>query len=461
MPLPCRFSEGQGESVASMRVILIAIGSLGDTLPFIALGRSLLRRGHEVILGGNSHFAGVIEKHGLQFAEIFPAEDYRRFLEHYRTWSLRESVAEGTRLMRAWMEKSHELIVRKTVPGMTVVASVGCAFGARIAQETHGIPLATVHLQPMWMRSVHDGTCLPPWFPPSFFRAVEGTVDLLIDRGLGEVTNGYRASFGLRPVKRLMRSWWHSPQMVLNLFPAWFSAPQPDWPANSICAGFPRTDDLHDEHSELVEHFLDGGDRPIVFAQSSIGADEEFFAIGREISRKLGRRAIFVMPNGSRGERSEEFLQVPFLRLDRVLSRCAALVHHGGIGTIASALTAGVCQITIPTLPDQIDNSRRLRRLGVAEMFRRKDYSAARGAKVLGRLLTSDETRDRCRLFAERAAADDGLARACDSLESLMSVSLSSGIVATPSGDPAHVQAAAKVLPDGNLVAKVDKHGEC
>ncbi|MFO0946243.1 MAG: glycosyltransferase [Planctomycetota bacterium] len=448
---------GVGATGGSMRVILIAIGSLGDTLPFLALGKALLRRGHEVILGGNSHYANVVERHGLQFEEVFSAEDYQGFLENYRRWTLRESVDEGTRLMRLWMEKSHQLVLRRNLPGTTVVASVGCAFGARIAQETLGIPLATVHLQPMWMRSVSDGTCLPPWFPRPFFRLVEGVVDVLIDGGLGKVTNAYRETLGLPPVKRLMRTWWHSPQLVLNLFPEWFSAPQPDWPTNTACTGFPRTDDLHDENVPEVEKYLAAGEPPLVFAQSSIGKDEGFFEVSRQIASRLGRRAILVTPKASATDCKRDLLAIRFLRLDHVLHRCSALIHHGGIGTIASALTAGVCQLTIPTLPDQFDNARRLERLGVSKVMKRKEYTADHGARVLSGLLNSKVTNARCRHFSALAAADDGLSRACDALERLLAASTSRGVVAFPLIPRGHSQPDEESFSSRNLVMQVDQ----
>ena len=49
-----------------------------------------------------------------------------------------------------------------------------------------------------------------------------------------------------------------------------------------------------------------------------------------------------------------------------VFPLCAAVVHHGGIGTCAQALAAGVPQLTMPLAFDQPDNATRLSRLGVA-----------------------------------------------------------------------------------------------
>src|SRR6202012_1799180 len=53
-----------------------------------------------------------------------------------------------------------------------------------------------------------------------------------------------------------------------------------------------------------------------------------------------------------------------YVPLRALLPRCAALVHHGGIGTTAEALRAGVPQVIVPLAFDQFDNAARVRALG-------------------------------------------------------------------------------------------------
>ena len=49
-----------------------------------------------------------------------------------------------------------------------------------------------------------------------------------------------------------------------------------------------------------------------------------------------------------------------------LLPRLSLLIHHGGIGTSAQALAAGIPQTIVPFAHDQFDNAARLRRLGVS-----------------------------------------------------------------------------------------------
>src|SRR5205085_2067897 len=92
------------------------------------------------------------------------------------------------------------------------------------------------------------------------------------------------------------------------------------------------------------------------------------------------------------------FAYVPF---SQVFPRAAAVVHHGGIGTTAQALAAGIPQVIMPMGYDQPDNAERLVRLGVGAPLPPRRFTGARLAALLGKLLGPD-VRERCRALAER-----------------------------------------------------------
>src|SRR5262249_869749 len=108
---------------------------------------------------------------------------------------------------------------------------------------------------------------------------------------------------------------------------------------------------------------------------------------------------------------------VEYAPLGRLLPNTAALVHHGGIGTAAQALRAGVPQVVLPRRHDQCDNARRLRRLGVARILRAGRPRAGRMARALERLLTSTEVKACCEAAAGRLAGVDALEESCRVIE--------------------------------------------
>jgi UDP:flavonoid glycosyltransferase YjiC (YdhE family) len=113
------------------------------------------------------------------------------------------------------------------------------------------------------------------------------------------------------------------------------------------------------------------------------------------------------------------FGYVPFADL---LPRLAAFVHHGGIGTTSQALRAGVPQLIRPMAYDQLDNSRRAQKLGVAIELLPSRYDAERAAEALDRLLRDSALRQRCMHWASRLSHSevnsephsDSVRRSCD-----------------------------------------------
>src|SRR5690606_36367768 len=103
--------------------------------------------------------------------------------------------------------------------------------------------------------------------------------------------------------------------------------------------------------------------------------------------------------------------------LAEVLPRSAALVYHGGIGTLAAALAAGRPHLVMSLSHDQPDNAARLKRLGVGDELRPARFTAANVAHRLDWLLTDSQVARRCQELAERCQGCDGLGLSCDAVE--------------------------------------------
>jgi rhamnosyltransferase subunit B len=396
-----------------MRVLLVSIGTAGDLLPFIVLG--------------NGYFRDVAERESLNFVPVCSAEEHVQRARQRDSWDLRRSLTEGGRNLLEDMPRTYEAIAAHYVPGETVVAAAGLMFGARIAQEKLGLPLATVHLYPLCFRSVHDRMVWPRWAPLLLRRVLFRLIERKIDRSFGVEINAFRSTLGLRPASRVLSAWWNSPQRVLGLFPDWLSPPQPDWPANTLLTGFPCYDALQPfTAARDLDEFLAAGEPPLVFSHSSALFDtHQFFADSVTIARTLGRRAVLLTPHAEQVPRPlpAEVRHYAFVPHSRLLPRAAALVHHGGIGTAFQALAAGIPQLIVPVFLDQPDNGRRLTRLGVAETVRPGCYRPQEVSRKLDALLRSAEVATRCREYAARCHTAHATEKACLALEELFASS--------------------------------------
>jgi UDP:flavonoid glycosyltransferase YjiC (YdhE family) len=279
------------------------------------------------------------------------------------------------------------------------------------------------------LRSLEEPICygfpdiighLPRVLRDPYMRLADSQV---IDRPLAPKVNAFRAELGLPPISRLFKSWIHSPELVIGLFPEWYAPPPPDWPPQVRLPGFPLYDAGKAREAPAgLEEYLGSGEPPIVFtAGTAMAQGAEFFRVSAEVCRAGGWRGILLtqfpeqlpkpLPDGV-----THFGYAPF---SAVLPRAGALVHHGGIGTTAQALAAGIPQLVAPFAHDQPDNAVRVRRLRVGDFVQPKAYRLGRVRGKLAALLGSTEVRENCRRRAADVAGSRALETACELIEEL------------------------------------------
>ena len=410
--------------------------------PFIGIGRALRARGHDVTILTAEPFRAISEGAGLRFVQIHSQLDFDELTNHPDLWRgtkglsvLLRAIADLLRAHYAHVESSYE-------PGRTVLVGHSLSFASRIFEDAQRVPAATVHLAPSIIRSDDqpaasipgaDFSGWPMWLKRSIYRLLDG---LLLDPPILPALNQLRREVGLAPVSRAFKSWLHSPQRVIGLFPEWFASVPADWPRQLRLTGFPLYDEAEVHAIDpSLQSFLDAGSAPILFTPGTANrAAAPFFAAALAATRQLKRRALFVTkyPEQLPPDLDDDVRYEPYLPFSRVFSRCAAVVHHGGIGTCAQALAAGIPQLTMPLAFDQPDNTTRVWRLGVARWVRPRDFRADRVASELHALIDDRRIADRCQHWAAQIRKHDALSETCDLLEAL--IPTGSGQVGAPPG---------------------------
>ena len=138
--------------------------------------------------------------------------------------------------------------------------------------------------------------------------------------------------------------------------------------------------------------------------------------------RSLGLRALFLTGDASQlpATLPPAIRHVDYAPFSLLLPRVRAIVHHGGVGTLAQVLRAGVPQLVVPQAYDQFDNASRLVGLGVAHaLFPREDGSRGALHDALRALLADDALPAACTATAARMNRDqplDGVRLALESL---------------------------------------------
>jgi UDP:flavonoid glycosyltransferase YjiC (YdhE family) len=410
------------------RVLLATIGSGGDVDPMVGLGRVLKGRGHAVTLLANGYFEKLARGAGLDFAALGTAEEYLQIQADPAAWDSERGYGFLLRkLYLPQLRPLYHLIAERYEPGRTVVAGPLLAMGARVANEKIGVPLASILFQPSMLSAVHEssGSGPPPGWATVMYRKlwIWARDFLFVDRLLGPDLAEFRRELGLPSVRHHFWDWTASPQLMIGLFPDWFAPSVSDWPAQLRLTGFPLYDEAGVESlPEAARQFLDAGEPPIIFTfGTGMQQAREIFAESVAACRQLGRRGLLLTRYAEQipadlPSTVQHFAYIPF---SQVLPRAAALVHHGGVGTLSQALRAGVPQLVVPFAYDQPDNATRLERLGVAGQVAHTEYRATVVAGALQRLLGSSEVAAHCQDYAGRVRKAAGLEEAARAVEEL------------------------------------------
>jgi rhamnosyltransferase subunit B len=231
-----------------MKILIMAVGSYGDVLPLLGLAKALHRRSFEVTFFTNGHFADLIRQTGLEFVPLDSAEAYDALADNPALWH----PHKGWRLIMkqlasSKLQEAYRILCRHVTSPETILISSTLGLAARLVQETHGIPHATIHLSPGVFHSAHSppkmpNLPLPAWLPIWFRRGCWSVINhTMIDPLIKPYLNAFRRDLGLSPVSSIFQSWLHSPDLVIGMFPDWFASPQCDWPRHTTLTGFPCT----------------------------------------------------------------------------------------------------------------------------------------------------------------------------------------------------------------------------
>jgi rhamnosyltransferase subunit B len=404
-------------------ILLCTIGSAGDVNPFIGIGQQLKKYGFRVVLITSQYFETQARSVGLEFFGLGSAEDYQAIIQDPDLWSPDKGFKVfAEKVVFPIMEPAYEIIASFD-PSKTILVAQGQFFAAHIAHEKLGFPFITIHLQPAAFRSVYEFPLSPISLPPFVIRGLFSLIDaLVLDKLFAPNINRFRQRLNLPAIKKIFGGWMHSPQKNLGLFPDWFAQPQPDWPPQTQLTSFVYYDKQNgnEELPEELETFLSTGSAPIIFtAGTAMKHADQFFLDCIEACQLLRQRGILLTqhPEQLPAELPQGIQHFAYLPFSEVLPRALALVHHGGIGTTAQAIAAGIPQVIRPMAHDQPDTAARVEKLGIGVALNPKKFNAASLAEKLKTLITSQAVLERCKSYADKIHPDRSLSDTCAIIE--------------------------------------------
>ena len=385
--------------------ILSAPGSRGDVNPMIAIGRELRLRGCDVVISLAEPYVPLAEAAGLQSETIVSRQEFDQLLSDRRVWTAFGGVRRLLDGVAVPLIKRHQQVIDKHHRlGETVLVSHPLDLASRLFREHRDdVPLVDIHLAPSMLRDeIHPPRLLrrQPTRPAWLVRAAYWAGDkFVLDPVLGPAVHRVQKQNGAPVARRIFHHWWLSPDRILAMYPSWFADAWVSKYPQLETLGFPCEDIAGDDFDSAASVST----RPIVFTAGTAHHHcRRFFDAAVRTCVRLNHPGLLLSTHEENFPTNLPAVvrTATYLPLSRLLPSCAAIVHHGGIGTTSAALAAGIPQVIRPMAYDQFDNAARVERIGCG-VWLRKDRDLA---GVLRRLLgdASPVETDRLRRHADR-----------------------------------------------------------
>ncbi|MEN8144686.1 MAG: glycosyltransferase [Gemmatimonadota bacterium] len=414
-----------------MHILLLTFGSTGDVQPFVALGKGLKARGHDVTVCANGTFEALITGHGLDYAhlndgitEVLESQFGRKTIETMSSfWGGLKTVATMPRKLGPlmWETLSDTWTAAETVRPDLIVYYPKAGAAPHFAEKL-GIPVVAAPLFPQF---VSTGEFPSLGFPAlrlgrGYNRLTYRIVMRINDLMSGKHIRRWRLANGL-PAKSkagLFRTAAGDPIPVIHGYSR-HVAPEPvDWPGHVTATGFWFLGQNEEwEPSRALVDFLDAGDPPVYVGFGSMAARNPK-RVTETVIQALAQAGVRGIIAKGWGGLNPNDLPDSILTIDRaphnwLFPRMAAVVHHGGAGTTAAGLRAGCPTVVCPFFGDQPFWGARVHVLGAGpKPSPQKKLTPENLSAAIREAVSDPAMRAAAEAVGEKLRAEDGIANA-------------------------------------------------
>jgi sterol 3beta-glucosyltransferase len=416
-----------------MRINLLIVGTQGDIQPALALGIGLKKAGFEVQLVSFEEFRSLVGMYGLNFAplnaniqELLNPGAGKKVFTGTNFFELMKLFQNMYALMLAdlWhVSQGCDLLISNTATAMAVDA---------VAEKLQ-IPHIETSVFPGWPTHVFP-SFFGPW-PPSLGAQSSGFAGQL---------KGAINWFSYKPVNWAVSLWLHpiiercrkdilglpgkkseqpgrKPAPILAGFSKHVIPRPPEWGENIHLTGYWYLDTPGFEPPPALQDFLDAGAPPVYIGFGSMPSQnpEQVTTMVIQALAMAGQRGILLTSQGVLGRgmvwqsSTHPVYFIESIPHDWLLPRTAAVVHHGGAGTTAAGIRAGIPSILIPIGADQRLWAYRVETLKIGPCpIPRSRLTTERLAYAITQAVTDQAVRQRAAALEEKIRAEDGVGEA-------------------------------------------------
>ena len=405
-----------------MHITILALGSTGDILPYTALGKGLKKAGHQVRFITFESFAPHVAECGLDFHPIqgdprsLVAQGGANIFSLARSFgSLAESYAQD---LSAPHLGETDLFINQLPGGL---------YGFDLSQK-HGFPMVMAAAMPLKWTNAFPLMGFPKLPLPGYNKATyyfgEQIVWLMyrgvINRWRKETLNlpplplaGY---FNLLGTERFP---------ILNGFSPSVVERPADWGEHIHITGYWFPDDEEWAPPADLLDFLNSGPPPVFigFGSMPVKNPQKTTALIIEALKISNQRGILHMGWSELGDQvlPATVYKISFAPYSWLFPRMGMVIHHGGAGTTAAALRAGVPSGVVPFIFDQHYWGERILALGAGpEPIRFKQLTAETLTETIRRGISDQDMRQKAADLGEKIRGENGIGNAVDIINQLL-----------------------------------------
>jgi sterol 3beta-glucosyltransferase len=411
-----------------VHITIITLGSQGDVLPYVALGGGLRSAGYNVRVATHAYFGTLVRSRGLDFFSI--AGSPRAIVESDigQGWLASGSnpllFARGLARVIEPLVEQCGLDCWNACQGthMIVPSRLGFWAGLQIAEKLR-VPLFPAYLQPFtptrafpspyFLSGTHFGSGFNLFAHKAaeifLWQTFRRWVNRFRREVLGLVPLSFRAVYGKGQDFAILYG--YSPSVL----------PKPrDWPEKIRVTGYWFLNQSADWQPPAgLADFLSSGKPPVSVGFGSMNSQdpEQLTEIVVQALTRARQRGILLAGWGglASGRVSDDVFSMESAPHEWLFPRMAAIIHHGGAGTTAASLRAGIPSIITPFFADQMFWGTRVHELGVGTApITRRRLTVERLADAIRVATTDKAMRDQADTLGSRIRAEDGVSRAVE-----------------------------------------------
>jgi sterol 3beta-glucosyltransferase len=357
-----------------MKISILTYGSRGDVQPFLALAVALQKAGHAPTLAAPGRFVDLATGYGIPFAPLAgdPAEISRR---------INNAGQNPFRMVRAIQGYVFGIAAHVAQQALAVcqgsdliIHSFLFTTGGHVFARHLGIPDISAQTFPIFAPTRAFPNVAFPAIPPGWMSYFTHWLATQIfwyggNSGYGRVRKAMPGTFPRKPTWPFRQTPERPRTPMLCAWSPTVIPVQPEWNDDVRVTGYWTLNDEsgYQPPAALME-FLSAGEPPVCVSFGSMvnrNADQIYQAVFNALATTHNRAVILSgWSELQSGKNPDELFILDAAPHHWLFPRCKAVIHHGGAGTTAAGLCAGIPNIVVPFAADQPFWGRRVALLG-------------------------------------------------------------------------------------------------